>query len=117
MEVVRESLDNCVDEKGLVDDILSYIYPNPEHYVYICEECGVLDKINYQNNKCDICTNKALIPAEFDRITSGYAFTYVKCFSFRYKNFSNKLHEYFDKIVRRIFIEDDGDMEDYRHPN
>ena len=108
MEIVRAGLDRCLcyNESNLVDEILSFIDTDVKHYVYFCSECKCLDKINYQNEKCDICTKKTLIAPQFKRIMCEYARPYHKMCVYRYILFSDKIHSYIDKIAGRLMFDE-----------
>ena len=101
MEVVREVLDKKLkgNDISLVDKILSYIDPDPENYVRFCSECNCLDKINYQNEKCDICSQKELVVAQFDKLMSLYhSINPYKIQGTQINGPKRKFHKYFLKL-------------------
>ena len=109
MEVVRDVLDKKLkgNDINLVDNILSYIDTDPENYVRFCSECNCLDKINYQNEKCDICSQKEFLITELDREYSNYYYLIGRNKGYDSKTFSSKLNTYLENVFIQHHKEED----------
>ena len=102
MEVVRKSLENCVDEKSLVDDILSYIYN--DDIVSCCGECGLVDT-HEDDGRCKICCNKDAVIREMNNVMGKYKVSHrSQGRPYHYKKFSYKLSTYFTNMFMKDFI-------------
>ena len=116
MQQLKERLDLKLknNDVALIPKILDFISETSEYTVDFCSECNCLDKVNWQNDKCDICTNKSKLATEYNHIIKSYEYGNGTLDGWRYKPFSDKLHEYVDnKIYNEMWKHCDNCNESY----
>ena len=98
---VCQSLDLCLSrsEKHLPNLILSFIDPEPEHYLDFCQKCSCLDSVDPWVRICHLCHFKPLLVAEFNNRVYMYQYLNGRFKGVSQNKFKRNLHTYFNRLT------------------